>query len=111
MSDAEKQSPAETNGRFLSLTATEPSSDHWEFWNQVRCRAHADRAEASSVPQTSAMETGVSIIQELHAAPPRTYHNAALVRSSPLPLAVRRMFEQREFGRSYAASIADLDSI
>jgi hypothetical protein len=114
MSDAEKQSPAEMNGRFLSLTAKEPSSDQWEFWNQVRSRTHADQAEAlnwSSVPQTSAMETGVSIIQELDAAPPRTLHNAAIVRSSPLPLPVRRMFEQRGFGRPYDTSIANLDSI
>ncbi len=57
------------------------------------------------------MEVGVSVIAHLQEAPPRTFHNAPLVASSPLSPSVRRMLETREFGRAYDARPLDLDGI
>jgi len=54
------------------------------------------------------MEAGLSIIMSIDEAPPRTLNNPAIVRSSPLPLAVRTMFEARQFGRRYDEMEVDL---
>lgn len=57
------------------------------------------------------MEAGVSVIMALNEAPPRTLHNAPIVRSSPLSSSVRAMLETREFGRRYDAIHMDLDGL
>jgi len=105
-----------TNGKsqFVSLTATKPASDPSEFWKEVRRQIRTGEAgtcKPSGAPQSSVMEAGLSVIMPLNEAPPRTFNNAAIVRSSPLPSSVRAMFETREFGRQYNSVQADLDTI
>lgn len=78
------------------------------MWRAAR-RGTAEPAPAVATP--SAMESGISVIATLAEAPHRTVHSAALVRSSPLSLPLRAMFEDRRFGRAFDSIALDIDAI
>ena len=98
---------------ILSLTATQPATGASGFWRTMREHRDAGRRAplSGAAPQGSVMEAGVGVISTMAEAPPRTLHNAAIVRSSPLPPEVRAMLEAREFGRRFDATEIDLDAI
>lgn len=102
---SEQQQPfVNQESKFLSLTATRRASDPSKLWEEVRRHLGGRGAgprKLSAGPESSAMEAGLSVITPLEEAPLRTLNNPAIVRSSPLPPAVRAMFETREFGRRY----------
>ncbi len=88
-----------------------PAADLWRgVREEIRDGGIAVR-RPSAAAEASALEAGVSVITALDVAPPRTLHNAPLVRSSPLSPSVRAMLETREFGRAYDAAPVDLDAI
>ena len=112
---SEQQQPfVNQESKFLSLTATRRISDPSELWEAVRKQLGGGEAaprRLSAAPESSVMEAGLSVITPLNEAPPRTLNNPAIVRSSPLPPAVRAMFETREFGRRYDSIAVDLRTI
>jgi hypothetical protein len=98
--------------KFVSLTPMKSAKAATEFWASVGMPIRqSDERRLTGAPQSSVMESGVTILTGLKAAPPRTLHNAALARSSPMPQTVRAMLERREFGRCYDAVALDLDAI
>src|SRR5438045_1871097 len=102
-------------GSTVSLIPNKPAADTAALWEELRRKQRsaaetARHAVAASLEQ-SVMETNVSVIASLREAPPRTVHSAPIVRSSPLPPAVRAMLERREFGRRYDFPSVDLEAI
>jgi hypothetical protein len=112
---SEQQQPfVNQESKFLSLTATRRVGDPSELWEAVKQRGGGEaghRRLSAAPPESSVMEAGLSVITPLDEAPPRTLNNPAIVRSSPLPPAVRAMFETREFGRRYDSIAVDLRTI
>lgn len=52
-------------------------------------------------PVAAPLEVGLSVLEGLSGAPPRTLHLPSIVRSSPLSPSVRAMIERRDFGGRY----------
>lgn len=100
------------NEKFVSLTPMTSAKTAVEFWSSVEVPIRDDGAKRTSgAPRASVMESGVAVLTALPEAPPRTLHNAPLVRSSPLPPSLRAMLERREFGRCYDTLALDLEAI
>lgn len=108
-------SGVESQSQILSLTRRKPAVDAAEFWQQLRERARdagaARTLGTATAVGASALEAGLSVISTLKDAPPRTLHSVSILRSSPMPMAVRAMIERREFGRRYDALQMDLDAL
>jgi CRP/FNR family cyclic AMP-dependent transcriptional regulator len=97
-----------TTSRLSPATQTETAADLSRFWHNLRNSSAASKP--APPPQSSVMEIGLHVLSELSTAPPRTIHNAPLVKSSPLSPPVRAMLETREFGRRFDAASLDLSS-
>jgi hypothetical protein len=82
-----------------------------DLWAAVRASARTVLQQDASALEPSPLESSFSTIAVLRAAPPRTSHNVAVVRSSPMPSALRAIVEHAAFGRRYDAIEADLTSI
>ena len=111
MTVPDRLSPDSPGQLFVSLqpSAAGVAAKRWqERWGRVAVPPPASgRRESEPV----SMESGVSVIEWLETAPPRTLHSAPLVSSSPLPPAVRAMLEAREFGRPFDEAEIDLAAI
>jgi len=80
------------------------------LWRRVRDTA-APAEPLSTTLESSMLESELAPIAVLSEAPPRTRHVPSAIRSSPMPSAVREMFERREFGRRFDALCVDLDGL
>jgi hypothetical protein len=96
--------------QLFAVTPVQPQgADTSELWSSLR---DAGGGEKPSAPASGAvMESGLSVLKELSEAPPRTLHNASLVKSSPLSSTVRAMLESRAFGRRFDAIPMDVASV
>jgi hypothetical protein len=95
---------------FETVTARRPAGDT-DLWRQVR---EATAPRAGPLPTTlesSILEAELTPIAVLTEAPPRTTHVPPVIRSSPMPSALRAMLERRELGRRYDALQVDLDGL
>jgi ribulose 1,5-bisphosphate synthetase/thiazole synthase len=88
-----------------------PGNEAAELWAQLRDRVRFVAQPAHPVPDGSILETGLSIVEALDEAPPRTIHSTAIMRASPMSSNVRAMLERREFGRRYDAVQVDLGAV
>lgn len=100
-------------GSTVSLIPHKSAADAAPLWEELRRkqRPAGETARPAAALEPSVMETNVSVIASLPDAPPRTVHSAPIVRSSPLPPAVRAMLERREFGRRFDFPAIDVEAI
>jgi hypothetical protein len=112
-SDAMPGSDATSAGlvQFETAAPRMPARSHAALWEAVRGKARGAASHGARVPDASVLEEGLSTIATLSEAPPRTLHSTAIMRSSPLSLAVRSMIERREFGRRFDDVEVDLEAI
>jgi len=95
--------------RVVAVTAVRPTNDTAELWRNLRERPGGPRPTPPALG--SVMETEVCVLAGLSDAPPRTLHNAPLVKSSPLSPTIRAMLEAREFGRRFDTVPLDTESV
>jgi hypothetical protein len=101
---------AEASGFLPVRPATDTQRD--DVWASVRGSARAARVDVvSQALDPSALEIGMSVLDVLEEAPPRTMHIPSIVRSSPLPPGIRAMIERRDFSRAFDHEAVDLTSI
>lgn len=97
--------------QFETAAPSVPTTSPAALWRSVREQAAGAAQRIRTVADGSILEQGLSTIQTLDEAPPRTLHSTAIMRSSPLSMSVRSMIERREFGRRFDACEADFSAI
>lgn len=99
-----------TSSQFQTVIRSTPADDTAEIWRAVREQIRLGGQPLPPALDASSLEAGLSPIATLSEAPPRT-NSGSVVRSSPMPSALRAMLERREFGRRHDAIQVDLEAI